>query len=186
MTEQTDEEIAKAVQGGNIEAFGLLVARYEAKMTRYARKFLFDGEDVRDIVQEVFIKAYVNIKSLDTSRRFSPWIYRIAHNEFINAIKKKGRDKSTPFDFDLLFPHPVARETADRDATVNELRRMLDQCLDQLDAKYREPLVLYYFEEMEYGEIAEILKIPISTVGIRLRRGKLQLQKLVSALEKPL
>ncbi|MFH0873342.1 MAG: RNA polymerase sigma factor [Candidatus Komeilibacteria bacterium] len=186
MTEKTDEEIAQQVQGGDTESFGQLVSRYEPKMTRYARRFLFDGEDVRDIVQEVFIKAYVNIKSLDTSRRFSPWIYRIAHNEFINAIKKKGRDKSLPFDFDLIFPHPVARETADREATVNDLRRMLDQSLDQLDAKYREPLVLYYFEEMEYGEIAEILKIPISTVGIRLRRGKQQLKKIVTTLDKTL
>ena len=186
MSEKTDEAIARQVQKGDIEAFGELVTRFESKITRYARKFLFDSEDVRDIVQEVFIKAYVNIKSLDTKRRFSPWIYRIAHNEFINAIKKKGRDKSLAFDFDLLFPHPVARETADREATVNDLRRMLDQCLDKLDAKYREPLVLYYFEEMEYGEIAEILKIPVSTVGIRLRRGKKRLKDLVTSLEKRL
>ncbi len=183
MLEITDEDIAKKVQKGDGESFGFLIERYEAKMLRYARKFLFDTEDARDVVQEVFIKAYTNIRSLDTSRRFSPWIYRIAHNEFINALKKKGRDKSFPFDFDLLFPHPVARETADRQATTNELRAMLDRCLDKLPAKYREALVLYYYEEMEYQEIAEILKIPVSTVGVRLNRGKNKLKQLISQLD---
>lgn len=183
MLEVSDEDIAKKVQNGDSESFGHLIERYESKMLRYAHKFLFDTEESKDLVQEVFIKAYINIKSLDTSRRFSPWLYRIAHNEFINALKKKGRERAFPFDFDLLFPHPVARETADREATVNDLRAMLDRCLDKLDTKYREPLVLYYYEEMEYQEIAEILKIPLSTVGIRLRRGKAKLKKLINQLD---
>ena len=92
MSLETDEEIAKRVQGGDVDSFGVLIERYEEKIARYARKFLMRGEDVKDIVQEVFIKAYVNIQSFDTRQRFSPWIYRIAHNEFINAIKKKLQD----------------------------------------------------------------------------------------------
>ena len=88
MTEQTDEQIAQAVQKGDSSAFGLLVERYEPKLLRYAKKFLFDYEDGKDIVQEVFIKAYSNIQSFDSGRSFSSWIYRIAHNEFINAIRK--------------------------------------------------------------------------------------------------
>ena len=85
------------------------------KMTRYAKRFFFDGDEGKDLVQEVFIKAYVNIQSFDASGRFSPWIYRIAHNEFVNNIKKrqKERDNVSIFDFDLLFPHLAAKETAD-------------------------------------------------------------------------
>ncbi len=183
MSEKTDEEIARQVQRGDIESFDLLINRYEEKILRYARKFLSDTEDIRDIVQEVFIKAYVNMKSFDASQRFSPWIYRIAHNEFVNALKKKSRMPMPFFDPDVLFPHPVAEETADSEANRKELKHMLDACLDTLSSKYRELLVLYYFEDMDYKEIAEVLHIPISTVGVRLRRAKALLRKMVTETE---
>ena len=175
---QSDEEIAAKVQQNDGASFGILVERYEAKMSRYAKKFLFHTEDIQDLVQEVFIKAYTNIQSFDTARKFSPWLYRIAHNEFINALKKKGKEKVSFFDFDTLFPHPLAPDTADGEAQKQELRAMLDTCLNRLSSKYRELLVLYYFEEMAYAEIADILHIPIATVGVRLQRGKQQLQKI--------
>jgi RNA polymerase sigma-70 factor (ECF subfamily) len=179
--ERKDEEVAIQVQKGDIESFRILVERYEPKMTRYAKRFFFDGDEGKDLVQEVFIKAYVNIQSFDASRRFSPWIYRIAHNEFVNNIKKrqKERENVSLFDFDLLFPHLVAKETADDGFNKAEVKKMLDHSLGQLNAKYREPLVLYYFEDMDYREIADILHIPISTVGVRLQRGRAMLKKIV-------
>ena len=87
MDSRTDEEIAALVQAGDQAVFGLLLERYEEKLMRYAKKFIPDQDDANDIVQEIFIKAYINIKSFDIKRKFSPWIYRIAHNEFLNAIK---------------------------------------------------------------------------------------------------
>jgi RNA polymerase sigma-70 factor (ECF subfamily) len=179
--ERTDEEIAAQVQRGDIESFRTLVERYEAKMARYAKRFFFDGDEGKDLVQDVFIKAYVNIKSFDASRRFSPWIYRIAHNEFVNNIKKRQKDRENVsiFDFDVLFPHLVAKETADEGFTKSELKNMLDGSLDKLSPKYKEPLVLYYFEDLDYKAIADILRIPISTVGVRLQRGRAMLKKIV-------
>ena len=177
--EQTDEAIAKLVQRGDVQSFRVLMERYEPKIARYARKFLFYGDEAQDVVQDVFFKAYANILSFDAEQRFSPWIYRIAHNTFINAIKKREKEKGSVsiFDVDVLFPHPVAKETADADANREEMRSMLDASLATLDPKYREPLVLYYFEELNYKEIAEILHIPIPTIGIRLKRGKALLKK---------
>jgi RNA polymerase sigma-70 factor (ECF subfamily) len=181
MVERTDEEIVAQVQKGDINSFQVLVERYEQKMNRYAKRFFFDGDEGKDVVQEVFIKAYVNIKSFDVSRRFSPWIYRIAHNEFVNGIKKrhKERDNVSIFDFDVLFPHLTAKETADEGLSRDEVKKMINDSLDQLGPKYREPLVLYYLEDMDYREIADILHIPISTVGVRLQRGKVMLKKIV-------
>jgi len=169
---KTDEEIAAQVQYGQTENFGILAERYEAKISRYGRRFLFATEDIKDLVQEVFIKAFVNIKSFDLERSFSSWIYRIAHNVFINAIKKNTREKIKFFDFDLIFPHPIARETADGDLNKEELKNYLDSGLKKLDAKYREALVLFYIEEKNYKEIADILEIPVATVGIRLKRSR--------------
>ncbi len=181
--ELTDEEVARRVQSGDAEAFGLLMERYEPKMSRYARKFLFGNDDVTDLVQEVFIKAYTNIQSFDTSRRFSPWIYQIAHNEYINALKQKGRDPISffdNFDFDSVLPHPAAQEAADTEASERETRAMLDDGLAKLNPKYREVLVLFYYEELDYGEMAELLHVPISTVGVRLRRAREKLKEVIS------
>ncbi len=178
MTDTTDENIATLVQQGDAHIFGELVERYEAKLLRYAKRFLFGYEDAEDLVQEVFIKAYTNIQSFDSARSFNSWIYRIAHNEFINKIRKRHREPLTFFDPDTLFPHPIEPKQADDDFKEKELREMLDNCLDQLDAKYREPLVLYYYEDMGYEQIAEIMHVPVSTVGVRLRRGKQALQAI--------
>lgn len=168
----SDEEIVQMVQSGQIEIFSALVERYEAKIKRYGRKFLSGYEDIEDLVQEVFLKAYKNIQGFDASKKFSSWIYRIAHNEFINAIKKKGKEPFSFFDFDILFPHPISKDNTEKNLNRKELRKVLDDCLGKLKPKYREPIVLYYFEELSYKEIADVLRIPISTVGVRLQRGK--------------
>ena len=168
----SDEAIAKKVQNGDGEAYGALIERYQDKLTRYARKFLFDADDAKDIVQDVFIKAYENIQSFETTRRFSPWIYRIAHNEFVNALKKrKSQHIAFDFDVDTLFPNLAAPEETDSAALERDMRATVEKYLEKLDVKYREPLILYYLEEMGYKEISDILQIPTSTVGVRLARA---------------
>ncbi len=179
LSELTDEELARRVQDGNARMFGVLVERYADKLSRYGRKFLFKEDDVEDLVQDVFIKAYVNIRGFDPSRRFSPWIYRIAHNEFINAMRKRGREPVSFIDLDTLLPHPAAKEATDAGAQRQDMRRLLDRALDRIGPKYREPLVLFYFEDLDYREIADVLRIPVSTVGVRLTRGRALLKRLV-------
>ena len=178
-TQETDEQIAVRVQAGEQEAFGELISRYSAKLSRYARKFLFDTEDAADVIQDVFIKAYENIQSFDATRRFSPWIYRIAHNEFVNALKKRKASRTVfTFDIDTLMPHLTATDTADSAALERDVRAGLEAHLKNLAPKYREPLILYYLEDMDYKEISDILQIPISTVGVRLGRARRMLQKV--------
>lgn len=174
-----DEELAIKAQKGDTDAFGELVGRYQEKLLRYARKFLLDPEDAQDIVQDVFIKAYENLQSFDTTRRFSPWVYRIAHNEFVNEIKKRQTRKTMfTIDFDTLFPYLQASERADTAAMERDTREVLEKHLQEVDPKYREPLILYYMEEMDYREIAEIMHLPTSTVGVRLARARTILQKI--------
>jgi RNA polymerase sigma-70 factor (ECF subfamily) len=175
---ETDEQLAAKVQDGDGTAFGELVTRFEAKLMRYGRKFLSEPEDAQDVVQDVFLKAYENIQSFDATRRFSPWLYRIAHNEFVNALKKRSsRPTIFTIDFDTLFPHLSAEERSDSAALERDTRRILEEHLAKLDAKYREPLILYYLEGMDYREISDILMIPVSTVGVRLARARSLLKK---------
>ena len=183
LSELKDEEIAKLVQGGNRQAFGVLVERFGPKLLRYARKFLFDYSDAEDQVQEAFIKAYMNIQSFDSTRAFSPWIYRIAHNQFINAIKKRGREPVAFIDLDVVMPFLRSEADPRNDADRTEMRQLLDRGLSKLNAKYRETLVLYYYEDLDYQQIAEVLHVPISTVGVRLLRAKKALATVVANLD---
>jgi len=173
-----DEELAALVQHGDADAFGQLVGLYEAKLKRYARKFLRFEDDIEDLVQDVFIKAYTNIQSFDVRRRFSPWIYRIAHNTFVNELKRKGARGDTLFDFDTVLPFLASPDTADAMTLSDELRTRLDALLDGLSPKYREVIILYYIEELSYEEMSDVLKIPVTTVGVRLKRGR---DKLLAA-----
>ncbi|OGZ34363.1 MAG: hypothetical protein A2174_00910 [Candidatus Portnoybacteria bacterium RBG_13_41_18] len=172
MPQLSDEEIAQKIQAGDSESFGILVTRFERKIRRYGKKFLSNTQDLEDIVQNIFIKAYTNIQSFNAAMKFSPWLYRIAHNEFVNALRKNSHSPLSIFDFDSLFPHLTAKETADSDTNNKEIKYQLDKYLKEINPKYREVLLFYYFEEMSYAEIAEILRIPVSTVGVRLIRGK--------------
>jgi len=174
-----DEIIATRIQQGNTDALGILIDRYETKLKRYGMRFLAYDDDIEDAVQEIFIKAYKNIQSFDANRKFSSWIYRIAHNEFINHIRLHARDPLPFLDFevDTLIPHPFSDDTPESDLEKKETKELMDKALKKLSPKYREILLLFYYEELSYEEIADILRIPKTTVGVRLNRAKKELKK---------
>ncbi len=181
--DMSDEAIATLVQKGDQQVFGIIVERYEARLLRYGTRFLSRREDAQDIVQEVFIRVYQNIQSFDTSQRFSPWIYRIAHNAFVNALKKNSRSPFISVDFDTFVPHLAYDDPSPREREQQEMRVMIEKGLAELTPKYREILILYYLEEMSYQEIADIVQIPIGTVGVRVRRAKESLKNIYLRLD---
>jgi len=179
----SDEELAKLVSIGDIDKFGVLMERYQAKLFRYGKKFLVDNDNIEDVVQDVFIKTYKNIKSFDTTQRFSPWIYRIAHNTYINAIKKNSLNPLNYFDFDTLISYTIVEDPIIKEREQKEIKDFIDKGLSNIEDKFREILVLYYIEELSYKEIAEILYIPISTVGVRIMRAKKVLKEKYKELK---
>jgi len=170
----SDEQIALKVQSGNKEVYSQIVQRYEKRFLRYGRKFFSNNDDITDSIQNIFIKSYININSFDASRKFSSWIYRIAHNEFVNYLKKKNKRILPIFDLDIIFPHLAVDKNNNIESDLDKkyIAQELEKFIDKLDIKYKEPLVLYYIEDFDYKEISDIMKIPISTVGIRIKRAK--------------
>lgn len=182
LSQQKDEEIVRVIQSGKIEFFGILIERYEDKIRRYSRKFLYDYEDINDVLQDIFIKTYKNIQSFDTKKKFSSWLYRIAHNELINKLKKRKKKILPLFDLDVFLPHGLHDNTLEQSINRHDVHNMIDKCLNQLELKYLEPIILYYLEELTYKEIADVMQIPISTVGIRIKRAKEIMKKICKKL----
>ncbi len=160
-------------------AFGEVVERYEAKLSRYIERLgVRVPDDKLDVLQEIFIKAYKNLNSFDGSFKFSSWIYRIAHNEAISwyrkqSVRPEGHLVADGEDIMLLIKDGMegAEVSFDKEINAHELER----ALKKIDEKYREVLVLRYFEHKEYEEISDILRIPIGSVGTLISRGKKQL-----------
>jgi RNA polymerase sigma-70 factor (ECF subfamily) len=173
----SDEALAAAVQNGDTDMFGPLIIRYEKKLFRYGRRFLSNPDNITDLVQDIFIKTYENLRDFEPERSFSPWIYRIAHNVFVNALKKQQGSRLVFVDFDTFTRHPVYEDPLETEKERQELQNEIEVCLEKIDQKYKEVIILHYFEELGYKEISEVLHIPIGTVGIRLRRGKESLKE---------
>lgn len=183
LTELSDEALAVLAQQGDKDAFGALARRYEPKLLRYASRLTSSGDiEAADVVQDALIKAYVNLRSFDPERRFSPWLYRIVHNELINTVRHRARELLDFYDFDNLFP-VAAKDDLVKETDRALLREEMEKCLAKLPANYREPLVLFAYEGMTYQEISDVLRLPPVTVGVRINRGRNKLKELCQHLK---
>ena len=180
----SDEELVQKTLE-NKEFFGELVDRYEAKLRRYITRLgVRDPEDQSDVLQEIFLKTYRNLNGFDTSLQFSSWIYRIAHNEAISWYRKKNvrpEGHLIAEGEELLSFLSSKEESADVqfDKTLNAAE--VNAALARIDEKYREVIILRFFEHKEYDEISDILRIPVGSVGTLLHRGKKQLAAELNA-----
>jgi len=176
---KTDQEIA-ALSLRDGSNFSEIIKRYEPKLARYVRRLCScRHEDIEDLLQEVFIKVYRNLNDFDTSLQFSSWIYRITHNEVISHYRKlRARPETLNIsEFEIKSDGSFAKE----------LDRKLDgekiaQIFESLDIKYKEVLVLRFFEEKDYTEISDILRKPSGTVATLLNRAKKQFHERAKIL----
>lgn len=166
----SDEKLAEIAREKDRELYREIIERYENKLRRYLRKFIFDSDELDDVLQDVFIKAYKNLFGFDVKKKFSSWIYRIAHNEAVNHLKKNSKERISLDDVEYKIIDEKMDIGISMDKTL--LKEKMENYLSHIKLKYREPLILFYFEEKSYEEISEILRIPKSTVGTLIMRGK--------------
>lgn len=175
----SDEQLVKYVREQDKETYAEIINRYKDKLMRYALYLTGDDDKAADVVQESFIKAYINLNGFDIKKKFSSWIYRIAHNEAMNVLNKDK--KQLPLNEDIDFDSGVSLED---DLVRKELQIKAQNCLEQMPVLYREPLTLYFLEEKSYEEISDILRIPIGTVGTRISRAKILMKKICQKTKK--
>jgi len=173
--EITDESLVTKILSGKKELFYYLIKRYETKLRRYILRITNRKNEVDDLLQNVFIKTYKNLPTFNKELNFSSWIYRIAHNESINLIGSSFIQKfvSLPDWFDV-----GSRDEVEEKIDDEQMKKKLKNCIEKLDIKYKEPLVLFYYEEKTYEEISDILRIPVRNVGVLIHRGRLRIKKI--------
>lgn len=165
--EISDEEIIEKVRNLDKDFYAFIVDRYQKKLIRYANNLIRNEDKAIDIVQESFIKAFINLNNFDSKKKFSSWIYRIVHNEAINIAKKYRKETPLLEDWDF-----EGGDNLEKDFEQKEIIENIEKCLNELPLLYSEPVTLYYIEEKSYEEISDILKIPMGTVATRINRAK--------------
>ena len=172
MTEET--EVIRRVVCGEVDAFQLLVRRYERPVFRLIGNLMANRHACEDVAQDVFLTAFRKLPTFDARRsRFSTWLLTIARNKCLNALKKKA-----PVTCEEL-PHPLRTRTAYEDLAGKELFEQLDEALDALPTALRTVFVLAELMDLSSEEIAEIERVKVGTVRSRLSRAKAKLRLLL-------
>jgi RNA polymerase sigma-70 factor (ECF subfamily) len=152
-----DPDLIRKARRGDVEAFNLLISRWEKRVFNYLLRILQNREDALDLSQDVFLKAYQNLRKLEEPDRFAAWLFRIAHNEAYSLFRKRKpevEEQAVPVGGAGVFPI--------------ELSLAVSSALGRLNPDQRETVVLKVYQGFKFEEIAEILSCPVSTVKSRL------------------
>jgi RNA polymerase sigma-70 factor (ECF subfamily) len=178
-----DMRLIKQALNGKQSAFEQLMKKYIGYTRNLVYRMISNREDMEDLTQEAFIKAFNSLDKFDSQFAFSTWLYKIATNNCIDYLRKKklntySIDKDISSDDDnMQFEIPDSNYLPDRDIIDDERKVILEKAIEQLPARYKKVILLRHRDELEYEEIAKKLKLPIGTVKAHIFRGRELLNK---------
>ena len=159
--------------------FSEVIDRYQDKLYRMARGMGLDPEDSRGITQAILFQTYLNLQGFKGESKFRTWLFSIGRNRCLNWIRRRSHASFTAIQDDLL---PDSEQSAEERIIERESTDLVWKALDSLQEKYRQPLILLYFENKTYDQIALILDVPLRTVETRLYRARKQFKEVYSDL----
>jgi RNA polymerase sigma-70 factor (ECF subfamily) len=174
-----DQQLVERAQGGDKQAFGLLVSKYQRKLGRLLSRFIRDPGEVEDVAQEAFIKAYRALPSFRGDSAFYTWLYRIGINTAKNYLVAMGRRAPTTTEFDA--DEAESFEDGDQLRDINtpesvlaskEIAATVQKAMEDLPDELRTAIELREIEGLSYEEIASIMNCPIGTVRSRIFRAR--------------
>ena len=178
LQQMSDEELVAAYQAGRSEAFEALVERYRQELFHFLLRFVRRRASADDLFQETFLQVHLSADTFDTSRRFKPWLFTIAANKARDLLRKNTRQRAAPLSAGVDPTQPEGRSFADlleadlplplENVSGEETRERVRQAVEDLPEHLREVLLLAYFHQFAYKDIAEMLSIPLGTVKSRL------------------
>lgn len=180
-----DKILIEKIAAGDENAFKHFVEKYHQMVLNICNNILHNFDDSMDISQEVFLKIYESIDRFRGDSKISTWLYRIAVNKSLNFLRSKKRSKWFS-SLDLIFgDEKVQIDPVDdtlqpgEDMEIDESKKLLHDALKKLPEKQNAAIALSHFDELSYKEIAEIMNISVSEVGVLINRGKNKLQKII-------
>lgn len=181
MSEPSDTELVVRTLDGSQAAFGELVRRYERPIVGLVLRMVRDRGVAEELAQDVFVKAYDRLETYDQRRKFSSWLFKVAHNATIDHLRRRRLDtvplETTESD-DVQLTDVLAasggRQPDDR-VLQREIGEALEAAIGELRPAYREVLLLRFAHGASYDEIAEVMDLPLGTVKTHLHRARKQL-----------
>ncbi|MDB9948885.1 RNA polymerase sigma factor RpoE [Porticoccaceae bacterium] len=177
-TEPTDQQLVVRVQKGDKRAFDLLVLKYQYKVHAIVARFIRDSDEVRDVVQEAFIKAYRALPKFRGDSQFYTWLYRIAVNTAKNyLVARSRRPPSSDVDLDDAEYYSGSDQLKDHSSPENQLFRdqlevAINQAIVELPEDLRTAVTLREYEGLSYEDIAAVMDCPVGTIRSRIFRGR--------------
>ena len=181
----SDEDLMALFQAGTVEAFDILVSRYQDPLANYLYRFLGDPKEVEDLLQETFMRVYRNRHSYRRIAKFSTWLYTIAGNLARSEYRKRKRRRVYSLqsvnrdeeEYEVEIPDETFAPDRHTESTIQD--RYIQEALKQIPEEFREVVVLRDVQQLSYEEIAEITGLPMGTVKSRSNRGRTKLQALL-------
>jgi RNA polymerase sigma-70 factor (ECF subfamily) len=183
-----DLSLVEACRGGQTEAFGALVRRYQDRLYSTVLRLVGSSEDAEDVLQDTFVRAFERLDQFHGDSSFYTWIYRVAVNLALSGYRRRRVRASLKRS--RMWSAPVSSEPADSspeaDPTISleraERERIIEDALDRLGPDHRAVVILKDFDGHRYEEISAILDIPVGTVRSRLHRARCELRDLLRNL----
>jgi RNA polymerase sigma-70 factor (ECF subfamily) len=164
------------------ESFSIIIVRYKDKLRKYIKRLTsFSDDSVDDILQEIFIKTYINLNDFDQSLSFSSWIYRIAHNETINYFRKnKKHIDATNLINDEDLEAFASEINIEKEQYKEHFNKIFTESINELPEKYKSVLILKFIEGNDYEAISDILQKPPGTIATWINRAKKELKVILN------
>jgi RNA polymerase sigma factor (sigma-70 family) len=178
-----DSALIQRALRGDQGAFQRLRQKYYDAIYNLIYRMVRNPDEVQDLTQEAFIKAFTSLESFNEEYAFSTWLYKIATNNCIDYIRRKklltfSIDKPIESkDSDFMFELPDTGPEPDQELISTQRKKMLEEAMSSLPPKYRQVIIMRHVEEKEYAEIAKALKLPLGTVKAHIFRAREMLYK---------
>ncbi|MEX0646253.1 MAG: sigma-70 family RNA polymerase sigma factor [Balneolaceae bacterium] len=179
---EDDRLVASAVKG-NQEAFRKLMEKYQKPLYFHVIRMVKDPEQVEDLIQEAFVKAFDNLQSYNTNYAFSTWLYRITTNHTIDYLRKKKlktlsiHEPVKTKDGDMNVQLEDHEAATDRNIIRKQRQAIIRKAINDLPEKYRQVIEMRHLEELSYQEISDELDLPLGTVKAHIFRAREMLYK---------
>jgi RNA polymerase sigma-70 factor, ECF subfamily len=185
--ETSDNVLFQQALAGDQEAFEALISRYQRSLFRLIYRYVGEYNEAHDVLQQVWLQLFLSLPTLDSNVHMKPWLFTVARNRSIDVLRRRrllsfsevetGNEEGEVTFLDTI---PDTSSTPEELVEQRDLQRAIQRAIQTLPCTYRTVVLLYYREHMNYAEIGQVLKMPVSTVKARFHRAKPFLRDFLS------